>query len=106
MRVISGIIKLAATIVIVVFAILNTAPIEVKYFFDRPPLVMPAFIVILGAVLFGVLLSGMLYSIDRLKMKMELSSLKKEIKKQEEEMTRLRNIPFEEPKSPVNKDIL
>ncbi|MGD9807440.1 MAG: lipopolysaccharide assembly LapA domain-containing protein [Deferribacterales bacterium] len=106
MKVISGIIKIAATIIIVVFAILNTAPMQVNYFYNRPPLELPAFIVILGAVLFGVLLTGMLYSLDRFRLKRQIGSMKKHIKKQEDEMTRLRNIPFTEAKDIEKKDVL
>jgi len=105
MKMIGGIIKIAATVVIVVFAILNTAPMQVNYFFERPPLELPVFIVVLSALLFGVLLSGLLYSMDRFRLKRHISQLKKHIKKQEDEMTRLRNIPFEEPQNPEKKEL-
>lgn len=98
MKFISGIIKLAAVVVIVVFSILNTDPIQVHYFFNRPPLQLPAFIVVLAALLFGMLLSGLLYSLDRFRLKRDISGLKKQLRKGEDELTRLRNIPFEEPK--------
>lgn len=98
MKLISGLIKLAAVGVIVVFSILNTAPMQVNYFFGRPPVELPSFIVVLSALLFGILLSGLLYSIDRFRLKRNISGLKKQIKKGEEELTRLRNIPFEESK--------
>ena len=107
MKMISGLIKIAATVVIVVFAILNTAPVQVNYFFNKPPIQLPAFIVVLSALLFGVLLSGMLYSMDRFRLKRNISSLKKQIKKQDDELTRLRNIPFEETKNlPEKKELL
>ena len=95
MKIISGIIKIAATLAIVVFAILNTNPMQVYYFFNKEAVQLPAFIVILAAMLFGVLLTGMLYSLDRFKLKRQMGTLKKQIKKQEEELVRLRNIPFE-----------
>jgi len=106
MKAISGIIKIAATVVIVVFSILNTAPVEVYYFFNKPAIKLPSFIVVLSALLFGVLLSGMLYSMDRFRLRRQMSGMKKQIKKQEDELTRLRNIPFEEPKQTEKKELL
>lgn len=104
MKFISGLIKIAATLIIVVFAILNTAPMKVNYFYNKPPLEMPAFIVILSALLFGVLITGLLYSLDRFRLKRHISGLKKHIKKQEDELVRLRNIPFEETKEIQKKE--
>jgi len=106
MKLISGIIKIAATIIIVVFAILNTAPMQVNYFYNKPPLELPAFIVILSALLFGVLITGMLYSLDRFRLKRQISGLKKHIKKQDDELVRLRNIPFAEPEKIEKKEEL
>ncbi|PLX70701.1 MAG: hypothetical protein C0602_04120 [Denitrovibrio sp.] len=105
MKFISGLIKIAATLIIVVFAILNTAPMQVNYFFNKPPMQLPVFIVVLSAILFGVLLTGMLYSMDRFRLKRQISALKKEIKKQEDEMVRLRNIPFEQPQNIEKKEL-
>jgi len=104
MKLISGLIKIAATIVIVVFAILNTDPMQVSYFFNKPPIELPTFIVVLTALLFGVLLSGLLYSLDRFRLKRQISSMKKQLKKQDDEMTRLRNIPFEDSNELIKKD--
>ena len=103
MKFISGLIKIAATIVIVVFAILNTDPMQVNYFFNKPPLELPAFIVILTALLFGILLTGLLYSMDRFRLKRQMGAMRKQIKKQEDELIRLRNIPFEEPSKDIAK---
>lgn len=105
MKFLSGIIKIAATVLIVVFAILNTAPMQVNYFFNKPAIQLPAFIVVLSALLFGVLISGLLYSMDRFRLKRNISQLKKQIKKQEDEMVRLRNIPFEEPQNTEKKEL-
>ncbi|PLX68166.1 MAG: hypothetical protein C0603_08645 [Denitrovibrio sp.] len=106
MKLLSGLIKIAATVAIVIFSILNTAPMSINYFFDRPAISLPIFIVVLSALLFGVLLSGLLYSMDRFRLKRQISSMKKQLKKQEDEMVRLRNIPFEEPKDIAKKDEL
>jgi uncharacterized integral membrane protein len=103
MRTISGLIKLAVAAIIIVFAIQNTEAVKVTYFFGRPPIELPLFIVVLAALLFGVLLSGMLYSMDRFRLKRNISGLKKHITKQDDELIRLRNIPFEEPKNLAKK---
>jgi len=98
MKMISGLIKIAASVVIVIFAILNTDPMNVHYFFNKQPIQLPVFIVVLSALLFGVLLSGLLYSMDRFRLKRQISGMKKHINKQDDELVRLRNIPFEESK--------
>ncbi|MGE4318264.1 MAG: lipopolysaccharide assembly LapA domain-containing protein [Deferribacterales bacterium] len=94
MRAIAGLIKIAVTLVIIVFAILNTGPVEIQYFFGAPMLKMPVFIVVLGAMLLGVILTTLMYYLDRFKLSHTVSVQKKQIKKLEDELERLRNIPF------------
>jgi len=94
MKAIGGLIKIAVTLVIIVFAILNTAPVEITYFFGAPSLRMPMFIVVLGAMLLGVVLTTLMYYLDRFKLSHTVSVQKKQIKKLEEELERLRNLPF------------
>ena len=106
MKLLSGFIKILATVAIVIFSILNTASMSVNYFFEKPPIQLPVFIVVLSALLFGVLLSGLLYSMDRFRLKRQISALRKQLKKQEDEMVRLRNIPFDEPQEIAKKEEL
>lgn len=94
MRAIAGLIKIAVTLVIIVFAIMNVNTVEVKYFFGAPTLKMPLFIVVLGSMLFGVVLATLMYYLDRFKMSHQIGQLKKQVKKQDDELERLRNIPF------------
>jgi uncharacterized integral membrane protein len=98
MKLFSGLIKIAATVAIVVFSILNTGQMDIYYFFDKPPVKLPVFIVVLSGILLGVLISGLLYSMDRFRLSRRISGLKKHLKKQDDELVRLRNIPFDEPK--------
>jgi len=98
MKLISGLIKIAATVAIVIFSILNTGTMEIHYFFEKPPVQLPVFIVVLSSILVGVLISGLLYSMDRFRLSRKISAMNKHIKKQDDELVRLRNIPFEESK--------
>lgn len=98
MKTISGLIKIAVTLVIIVFAILNTETVQVKYFFGAPKLKMPVFIIALGSMLLGVVLTTLMYYLDRFKLSHQISGLKKQVKKQEDELERLRNLPFTEDK--------
>lgn len=94
MKAFTGIIKIAVTLVIVVFAILNTSSVEIKYFFGSPTLKMPIFMVVLGALLLGVVLTTLMYYLDRFKLSHQVGTQKKQIKKLEDELERLRNLPF------------
>lgn len=104
MKLISGLIKLAAVAVIVVFSIMNTESVSIKYFYNIDPITLPVFIVVLSALLLGVLVSGLLYSMDRFSLKRQIGKLNKHIKKQDDELVRLRNIPFEEPKDMAKRE--
>ncbi len=77
MKIFSGLIKIAATVAIVIFSILNTAPMSVHYFFGKSPVQLPIFIVVLSSLLLGVLLSGLLYSMDRFRLKRQIGMMKK-----------------------------
>jgi uncharacterized membrane protein YciS (DUF1049 family) len=68
----------------------------VTYFFNSPAVQMPLFLVIIASMVIGLVLSSLLYFFDRMKLTGEIRKLKKKVKASEDEITRLRSLPFNE----------
>ncbi|HAL87416.1 MAG TPA: DUF1049 domain-containing protein [Deferribacteraceae bacterium] len=96
MKIISNTIKLLIVAVVVIFAVMNVQQVEVTYFFNSPAVQMPLFLVIIASMVIGLVLSSLLYFFDRMKLTSEIRKLKKKVKLSEDEITRLRSLPFNE----------
>ncbi|MCD8492527.1 MAG: LapA family protein [Geovibrio sp.] len=94
MKIISNTIKLIIIAVVVIFAVMNVQQVEVTYFFNSPAVKMPLFLVIIASMVVGLVLSSMLYFFDRIKLTGEIRKLKKKVKTGEDEIKRLRSLPF------------
>jgi uncharacterized integral membrane protein len=99
MRIISLFIKILIIFVLVVFGAFNMQMVEVKYFFNRTPITIPLFILMLILFFSGMILTYLIFMFDRIRLKRELSRSKKDQKETSMELSRLRNLPlFDEEK--------
>ena len=94
MNFISNILKIIILAVVVLFAVMNVQQVELTYFFNAPAIKMPLFVVILASLMIGLVLTSMFYFFERLKFGSEIRKLKKQVKAGEEEIKRLRSLPF------------
>ena len=107
MRIISTLIKIILITAVVLFCALNLERVQVQYFFDRPPIEAPLFVVMLAAMFLGIVLASILYLTDRFKLARKNKQLKKELKNAENEIKKLRNLPLSKESSapePARKD--
>ena len=77
------------------FTAINTHLVDVYYYYDRPPLQIPLFLVALGAVLIGMAFAGLVALVERFHLKREIRHLRKVVREQEAELNTLRNLPLE-----------
>ena len=77
--------------------------VEVRYFFTKDPIKMPLIIVFLGGVFIGIVIAGLISFAGKLKLKKEISQLKKKNLDQESEIKKLRTLPLTEDKKNLEK---
>lgn len=94
MSIFNNIIKLAVFASLVLLSIMNVQQVELTYFFNQPSIKMPLFVVLIGALIFGFILSSMLYFFERISLTGEIKQLKKKAKANEEEIKKLRALAF------------
>ncbi len=77
----------------IVFAVGNNKDIAVT-FYSLGSIHLPLFILVFVSVFIGILIAGVLWTLEGVKTKMEIGRLKKRIKGYEEELNTLRNLPL------------
>lgn len=98
MRVISTIIKTVVIAAVVIFATLNMQSVDLQYFYGKPPVKLPLFLIIIGSAFIGVILATMVAISEKMRTRREMNSLRKNLKEAEKEITRLRNLPLSKEK--------
>ncbi|MGA1845464.1 lipopolysaccharide assembly protein LapA domain-containing protein [Deferribacter abyssi] len=98
MKTLSTIIKTIIIALIALFAAFNMQSVDIKYFFNKPPIQLPLFFVVLAAFILGVIISAFIAFTEKIKLKKEINSLKKENKELEKEIIRLKNLPLSKEK--------
>jgi uncharacterized integral membrane protein len=99
MKIVSLILKIAILCIIVLFGAFNMQIIGIKYFFNKEPIEIPLFVVMIISFLIGMLITYLLFITDRMRLKKELNRIKKSLKEKDNELLRLRNLPLEEEKN-------
>jgi uncharacterized integral membrane protein len=99
MRIINLILKIVILCVIVIFGAFNMQTVAIKYFFGRPPVELPLFVVMILSFLIGMFITYILFVADIMRLKKELNRIKKSLKEKDSELLRLRNLPLEEEKN-------
>ncbi len=94
MQTISMLIKLAILLVLVFFGVLNTTNVNVVYFYGKPPISLPLFVVMLASLFVGILISLLISLKDKFKFKKEIKQLKKQLATTEAEIKKIRNLPL------------
>ncbi|MGA1861661.1 LapA family protein [Deferribacter thermophilus] len=94
MKIIGTLIKTLIIAIIVLFAAFNMQPVDIKYFFNKPPIQVPLFVVILASFILGILITAFIAFVEKLKTNREISKLRKEKKELESEIVRLKNLPL------------
>ena len=94
MKIFGIILKAFVLAIIVVFAAFNMEKVNISYFVGKEPLVLPLFMVMLIVFLLGMIAVYILFVGDRLSLNKELSRAKRDIKKLNDELIRLRNLPL------------
>ena len=96
MKILGIIIKVAVLAVIVMFAAFNMEQVSIKYCVTRNPLLLPLSITLIISFLLGMITAYLIFIGDRIKLKKELNKMKKDLKKTNDELLRLRNLPLME----------
>jgi len=94
MKIIGTLIKTLIIAIIVLFAAFNMQSVDIKYFFNKPPIQVPLFVVILASFILGILITAFIAFVEKLKTNREISKLRKEKKELESEIVRLKNLPL------------
>jgi uncharacterized integral membrane protein len=100
MKIISIILKIVVLCVIVMFGAFNMQSVGIKYFFGKEPMEVPLFVALILAFLIGMLVTYLIFIVDRIRLKKELGRIRKSLKERDNELLRLRNLPLEEEKIP------
>ena len=90
MRLIKGLIVIAISIVVVVFAISNRDLVPVHFFFNNSEIEMPLFVLIFVSLIVGILLCSLATLIYKAKVHHELREKKNRIKALENELASLK----------------
>lgn len=98
MRIISTIIKTVVIAAIIIFATLNMQSVQLRYFYGKPPVELPLFLIIIGSAFIGVILATLVALSEKMKTRREMNSLKKNLKEYEKEIAKLRNLPLSKEK--------
>ena len=80
----------------ITFSLKNNEIVSIKYYFGLESLDLPLYLLVFFSVIFGILIGGVEGVIERIKSGNTIRKLKKEMKKMEEELTSLRNLPLTE----------
>lgn len=94
MKIVGTIIKTLIIAVIALFAAFNMQLVDIKYFFNQPPIQVPLFVVILASFILGILITAFIAFVEKMKTGREINRLKKEKKELENEIARLKNLPL------------
>ena len=94
MKIFGIILKAFVLAIIVVFAAFNMEMVNITYFVGKDPLILPLFMVMLITFLLGMIAVYLLFIGDRVSLKKELSRTKRDMKKANDELIRLRNLPL------------
>ncbi len=86
MQTISLLIKLAILLALVFFGVLNTTNVDVVYFYGKPPVSLPLFVVMVASLFLGILISLLISLKDKFKLKNEITQLIKQIAANEAEI--------------------
>jgi putative membrane protein len=103
MQTIGLLIKLAFLLALVLFGALNTQSVKVMYFYGKPPIELPLFVVMMAALFLGILVSFLIALKDKFKLKKEIKQLKKQLLSAESEIKKLRNLPLTDNKEKEKK---
>ncbi len=85
----------------ITFSLKNNEMVALKYYFQLESLDLPLYLLVFFSVIFGIFIGGMEGVIERIKSGSVIRKLKKEMKKMEEELTSLRNLPLTEARDSV-----
>jgi len=80
----------------ITFSLKNNEMVAIKYYFQLESLDLPLYLLVFFSVILGIFIGGMEGVIERVKSGNTIRKLKKEMKKMEEELTSLRNLPLTE----------
>ena len=80
----------------ITFSLKNNEVVALKYYFGLESFDLPLYLLVFFSVIFGILIGGIEGVIERIKSGNVIRKLKKEMKKMEEELTSLRNLPLTE----------
>ncbi|MDT8318470.1 MAG: lipopolysaccharide assembly protein LapA domain-containing protein [bacterium] len=80
----------------ITFSLKNNEMVSIKYYFQLESLDLPLYLLVFFSVILGIFIGGMEGVIERIKSGNVIRKLKKEMKKMEEELTSLRNLPLTE----------
>ena len=94
MQTIGLLIKLAFLLALVLFGALNTQSVKVMYFYGKPPVELPLFVVMIAALFVGILVSFLISLKDKYKFRKEIKQLKKQLSTAEAEIKKIRNLPL------------
>ena len=82
----------------ITFSLKNNEMVAIKYYFQLESFDLPLYLLVFFSVILGILIGGIEGVIERIKSGNVIRKLKKEMKKMEEELTSLRNLPLIETK--------
>ena len=80
----------------ITFSLKNNEMVAIKYYFQLESLDLPLYLLVFFSVILGIFIGGIEGVIERVKSGNTIRKLKKEMKKMEEELTSLRNLPLTE----------
>ncbi len=80
----------------ITFSLKNNEMVALKYYFQLESFDLPLYLLVFFSVIFGIFIGGMEGVVERIKSGTVIRKLKKEMKKMEEELTSLRNLPLTE----------
>ena len=80
----------------ITFSLKNNEMVAIKYYFQLESFDLPLYLLVFFSVILGILIGGIEGVIERIKSGNVIRKLKKEMKKMEEELTSLRNLPLTE----------
>lgn len=80
----------------ITFSLKNNEMVAIKYYFQLESFDLPLYLLVFFSVILGILIGGIEGVIERIKSGNVIRKLKKEMKKKEEELTSLRNLPLTE----------